>query len=97
VPARKSFSNWEGRLSLDWRTGPDGLSHTLELFQESAGEQILDLRFWFDELRIADPVQNEIAFDDFVSRGVRWWDALYAGDPRTAGHGIVPLGPENEG
>jgi hypothetical protein len=37
------------------------------------------------------PEHEEIALDDFAAGGVRWWDGLYANDPRTAGHGIAPL------
>lgn len=51
----------------------------------------LDLRIWFDELRVFTPEHEEIALDDFAAGGVRWWDGLYANDPRTAGHGIAPL------
>lgn len=67
-----------------------GLSHALDLFQEGY-DRHLDLRIWFDELRMFTPEHEEIAFDDFAAGGVRWWDGLYANDPRTAGHGIAPL------
>jgi hypothetical protein len=92
VPEEKDFAGWRDRLSLDWRASSGGLTHTLDLFQESAeGERRhLDLRLWFDDLRIFGPDRREIAFDDFVAGGVRWWDAMYAGDARTKGHGIVP-------
>jgi hypothetical protein len=56
----------------------------------------IDLRFWFDELRILGTDRNEIAFDDFAAAGVRWWDARHADDPRTLGHGIFPLSPDRE-
>jgi hypothetical protein len=75
--------------SLDWRSEPGGTSHTLDLFQEIPD---LDVRIWFDELRIFDPDRVEIPFDEFTAAGVRWWDALYAGDSRTEGWGIVPGG-----
>jgi hypothetical protein len=91
VPEEKSFAGWRDRLSLDWHASPGGISHTLDLFQEGATEQRhLDLRLWFDELRILGPDRAEIAFDDFTAAGVRWWDAMYAGDERTKSHGIVP-------
>ena len=90
VPADETFDRWSDRLSLDWRAEPDGLSHTLDLFQESAAgpARHLELRIWFDELRVFEPDGHELAFDEFTAAGVRWWDALKAGDPRTAGHGI---------
>jgi hypothetical protein len=86
------FPRWGDRLSLDWRSEPGGLAHSLELFQESSAgdDRQLDLRLWFDELRIFDLELREIAFDDFTAAGARWWDALFANDPRTQGHGIVP-------
>ena len=89
-PEADKFATWSDRLSLDWRSGPDGMSHTLDVFQEGY-DRHLDLRIWFDELRVFTPEHEEIALDDFAAGGVRWWDGLYANDPRTAGHGIAPL------
>jgi hypothetical protein len=89
-PERDNFAEWSDRLSLDWRSEPDGLSHTLDLFQ-AGHDRHLDLRIWFDELRVFTPEHEEIALDEFAAGGVRWWDGLYANDPRTAGHGIAPL------
>ena len=89
-PETDKFATWSDRLSLDWRSGPDGMSHTLDVFQEGY-DRHLDLRIWFDELRVFTPEHEEIALDDFAAGGVRWWDGLYANDPRTAGHGIAPL------
>ena len=89
-PERDNFAAWSDRLSLDWRSEPGGLSHTLDLFQEGY-DRHLDLRIWFDELRVFTPDCEEIALSDFAAGGVRWWDGLYANDPRTAGHGIAPL------
>jgi len=89
VPEESGFAGWCDRLSLDWQAAPGGLSHTLDLFQ-GADRRRLDVRLWFDELRILGPAGTEIDLDDFTAGGVRWWDALYAGDERTRGHGIVP-------
>ncbi len=89
VPADDRFARWCDRLSLDWSSEPGGLAHTLDLFQASP-ERILDLRVWFDGIRIFTPDGHELAFDEFTAAGLRWWDALKAGDPRTAGHGIHP-------
>lgn len=90
VPDKDDFAMWASRLSLDWRSEPGGTAHTLDLFQEWGGTRHLDLRFWFDDLRIFDRDRREVPLDEFTSAGVRWWDGLYANDPRTAGHGIVP-------
>ena len=89
-PEANNFAAWSDRLSLDWRSEPGGLEHTLDLFQEGY-DRHLDLRIWFDELRVFTPEHEEIALQDFMVGGVRWWDGLYANDPRTAGHGIAPL------
>lgn len=95
VPDEDDFAKWEDRLSLDWRSQPGGTAHTLDLFQEWGGSRHLDLRFWFDELHVFGPDRREIAFDDFTAAGVRWWNGLHADDPRTEGHGIVPLAPSS--
>jgi hypothetical protein len=91
-PEADNFVNWSDRLSLDWRSEPNGVSHTLDLFQDG-GSRHLDLRIWFDELRILTPERQEVAFDDFTAAGIRWWDGLHAGDQRTAGYGIYPGKP----
>ena len=84
-----SNMGWLGRLSVDFRTGTAGMTHTLHLFLEDA-EQRFDLCFWFDELEILAP-QGPLSLDSFIANGKRWWDGLHAGDPRTAGSGIQPL------
>ena len=91
----RRFASWSGRLSLDWRSEPGGLAHTLDLFQGD-GVRHLDLRFWFDELRILGADRTEVAFDDFTAAAVRWWDARRADDPRTLGRGIFPLPPDDD-
>ena len=91
-PDEDSFEGWSDRLSLDWRSEPGGLSHTLDLFQDG-GSRHLDLRIWFDDLRIFTPDRQEVSLDDFTAAGKRWWDGLYAGDPRTTGCGIFPGSP----
>jgi hypothetical protein len=81
------------RLSLDWRSGDDGLSHTVCLFQEDNSQRYLELWAWFDELGIRSPDGSWLPLDEFVAGGRRWWDAFYAHDPRTEGHGLFPLAP----
>jgi hypothetical protein len=89
VPEAKSFARWAERLSLDYRSGSDGLSHTLDLFQE--GHRHLEIRLWFDEFEIRNPAGAVIPLSEFMVMGQRWWDGLYSGDPRTQGFGIFPL------
>jgi hypothetical protein len=82
-----------GRHSLDWRSGQDGVSHSIHVFQE--GPRFLDLIVWFDDFAIFTPDGTEIAIPDFIAGGVRWWDALHSGDSRADGFGIIPLSPRD--
>ncbi len=84
----RRFSRWKHRLSFDVHCEGGG-GHTLDLFQEN-GRRILDFRVWFDSLRMLDRRGTPIALTEFIRDGVRWWDALYANDPRTQGLGILP-------
>lgn len=94
VPPEKNFASWENRLSLDWVRGPYEHAHTLQLFQAgNAPDRHLDLQFWLESIRAFRPTGEEIDFDEFTAGGQRWWDGLYAGDPRTADSGIQPMGP----
>jgi hypothetical protein len=51
------------------------------------------MRLWWDEITVTGPEGDEIPFDEFTAAGRRWWDGLYAGDPRTADGGISLLAP----
>ena len=86
----KELEKWGDRLSLDWTSGDDGVAHSISVFQDP-GDRILDLCVWFDHLDIRDPQQNAITLDDFITCGMRWWDAFHAGDERTKGYGLFPL------
>jgi hypothetical protein len=86
----KSIKKLGDRLSLDWRSGDDGNSHSISVFQ-SPGNRILDIWVWFDEMQVRDPEGNVIPIDSFIADGKRWWDAFYKGDERTRGHGMAPL------
>jgi len=81
---------WADRLSLDWRGGDNGLCHSISLFQWRA-DRHLALCIWFDNLTIRDPLGHELALEEVVAGGRRWWDAFYAQDPRTTGRGMYPL------
>src|SRR5262249_30187808 len=78
-PEADNFTGWSDRLSLDWRSEPGGVTHSLDLFQ-AGYDRHLDLRIWFDELSVFTPEHEEIALDEFAAGGVRWWDGLYAND-----------------
>jgi len=90
----KELSQWGNRLSLDWRCGSDGLSRSIAVFQSSGAgpTRHLDLCVWFDELEFRHSDGSVVTLEEFAAGGRRWWDAMYAGDKRTEGHGIVPGG-----
>ena len=88
-----SWSRWADRLSMDETLGQGSKEHWIELFQSGGTARHLDLRIWFDDLTIYDMEGRIVSTDDFIAGGVRWWDALYAGDERVQGHGIHPLPP----
>ncbi|HTR40947.1 MAG TPA: hypothetical protein VMH87_04975 [Pseudomonadales bacterium] len=80
--------NWFDKLSLDWREKGNP-ANSLSFFQDG-GTCHLDICLWFEDFTIKTPQGNEIALEEFIAGGKRWWDAMYAGDPRTQGTGIVP-------
>jgi hypothetical protein len=82
---------WGNRFSLDWRSGENGVSHSIRVFQEDGFNRYLDLLVWFDDFEIRRPDGIVIPLRDFVTGGKRWWDGLKSGDPRTHGVGIIPL------
>lgn len=66
-----------------------GRTHAIKLSQE--GESFLELQIWFDDLDAFAADNSQIPLDEFVGRGIRWWNGLYENDHRTAAEGIVPL------
>jgi hypothetical protein len=85
----EALRQWGSRLSLNWRSGEEGVSHSICLFQDP-GDRILDLCVWFDDFEIKSPTGDSISVAQFVAGGRRWWDGLHSGDPRTDGRGIAP-------
>ena len=86
------------RVSLDVSIQGGAHDHTLDLFQESGAgpSRHLDVRLWFGGLRAFGRDRRELALEEVAAGGQRWWDALYRGDPRTQGHGIVPGRPSSK-
>jgi hypothetical protein len=82
--------SWEERLSLDWRGARAPNGHSVHLFQEGTGRH-LDLSIWFRDLTCSTPVGTDLALEDVIAAGRRWWDAFHAHGPRTQGTGLVPL------
>jgi hypothetical protein len=82
--------DWLDRLSLDWRGNANGLSNSFT-FSQDGGNRHLDCCVWFDAITIHTPEGTVISLEEFIAGGKRWWDALYAGDPRANGFGIFPM------
>jgi hypothetical protein len=91
----QNVDGYPDRLSLDVVLGEDGMSHSLRVFQDTS-ERFLNVQIWFDDLLIRDPKGASISPDEFIAAGVRWWDGLYVGDPRTSGAGIFPIGTKSD-
>ena len=89
----EAFADTEGRLSLDLRLGPER-EHTFDVFQDEA-DAFIELRAWFTTLSIRRMDQSgipvPISITEVIANGRRWWDAMFAGDPRTMSAGILPL------
>jgi len=83
-----------GRVSLDEAFPEGGRQHWIRLFQEGQAVRHLDLFIWFDNLEIYDMELAQIPIEYFAAGGRRWWNAFYAGDPRTEGHNMAPLRPD---
>ena len=67
LDAAEAHNDWLDRLSLDWRSTPSSTRHTLSLFQEwglPGALQHLDIRLWFDELRIFNLAMNMVPLAD---------------------------------
>jgi hypothetical protein len=84
------LGNAADRASLDWRSSPNGTSRSISLFQEGH-KRHLDLIIWFDSFELFDAHGAPITVEAFIEGSKRWWDGLYAGDPRAVGSGIQPL------
>jgi len=96
-PPDEDWLHWRNRLSLDVRVSEASDLHVIDLFQESGAGPLrhLDLRIWFADLAGYDFDNNPVSLSEAAESGKRWWDALYAGDERVQGHGIVPGKPQS--
>lgn len=84
---KNDFVTWKERLSLNIVNEDGSVKNTLDIFQE--GKNHLDMRIWFEGLKILSLHQNEISIEDFIAGGKRWWGAFYKKDKRTQEHGII--------
>lgn len=71
----EGFNRWKGRLSLKHESGNEGISHTLDLFQDGPN-RILDIRIWFDNIYFLTPDYKKIPMEEFIAAGKRAWDAI---------------------
>ena len=86
-----AFTQWNKRLSLDFYATTGSTDNQIRLFQESpTPERHLDLWIWFADIHLRNPQGEELAMEDFIAGGDRWWAAMHAGDKRASGHGIGP-------
>jgi hypothetical protein len=85
--------NWRNRLSIDVEIEAGSHEHVIDLFQEAGMHRHLDVRIWFGGVTAADFDNRPIDLEEVAAEGKRWWNAMYRGDARTSGHGIVPAGP----
>lgn len=69
----KELGRWGDRLSLDWRSGAEGVSRSITVFQSSGAGPIrhLDLCVWFDELEIRRPDGAVVPPAEFAAGGRR--------------------------
>ena len=89
----RTWLRWRERLSLDLALGGAG-GHHLTLFQDLQGVAHLDARVWFSGLSVLDGQGRGMDLDSFIADGVRWWDAMYAGERSDLAPGIAALRPE---
>jgi hypothetical protein len=91
--SEREFRTWEQRLSLDLSmSGPGG--HHLTLFQDLGGVHHLDLRVWFADVSVLDGTGRRLDLDAFIAGGVRWWEAMYAGERSDLAPSIVAAAVE---
>ncbi len=86
----EDFLQWADRLSIDAVLRPEPGSHSLTFFQEAENRH-LDIRLWFEQLRMTDADRTPLDLKEVIAGGQRWWEAMYKGDPRTQAAGIFPL------
>jgi hypothetical protein len=89
----RTWPQWRQRLSLDLALGGSG-GHHLTLFQDLQGLAHLDARVWFTDLSVLDGHGRGMDLDTFIEDGVRWWDAMYAGERSDLAPGIAAVRPQ---
>jgi hypothetical protein len=90
--SEREFRAWERRLSLDVSMSGRG-GHHLTLFQDLGGVHHLDVRAWFADVSVLDGSGRRLDLDAFIAGGVRWWEAMYAGERSDLAPSIVAAAP----
>ena len=54
----------------------------------------LDVRVWFADVSVLDGSGRRLDLDEFIAGGVRWWEAMYAGERSDLAPSIVAAAPE---
>lgn len=92
----EDFDTWKDRLSFDYvRDEKRGFTNTIDLFQAGFNEH-LDIRIWFDDFEILTPDYKPVELEEFLENGKRGWEAIYVGNPKMSGFGIIPAANESE-
>ncbi|MEV4208687.1 hypothetical protein [Nocardia salmonicida] len=82
---------WSELLSFDTVLDQRIAAHVIEFSQEEGIDpRELDVRVWFDKISVTDTAGREIAMNEFIDGGRRWWDAHATGDARTTKADIAP-------
>jgi hypothetical protein len=83
------YKHWADKLSFCIETGLDYSElNTIDLFAEQLGKEsiTIDLRIWFEDLKIFDWTGNEMTTQQFIDRGQRGWNQLYKTGIHTQDH-----------
>ncbi|RMI34168.1 hypothetical protein [Nocardia stercoris] len=89
--ASSGWSLWRELLSFDTEVSANPAVHVLEFAQqEGVDPRELDVRIWFQGIRILDPEGNDVPTAEFVAGAQRWWKAHDKCDPRTMLPDVAP-------
>lgn len=94
------FEKWKHKASFDIKLQEEvDYLNTIDIFSEHLSEncKTLDLKIWFDDLKIKTIQNQTVSLQEFIDRGIRGWNAIYDGNNNmTEKHGIVALAEEKK-
>ena len=89
---KDNFNWWSKNPSFDLiNENMKESKHTMDLFQEEGRNRHLDVKIWFDDLKIFNANKREVAIEDLFEAGKRAWDGISRGDEEAGKFGIMPL------